>query len=71
MLITIFDIKGIVHFEFIPQAQTVNLAYYVVILKQLYEAVYRKRPELWPNIGFFTMTVLRLTRCPLSNKKID
>jgi hypothetical protein len=49
MLITFFDIKGGVHFEFIPQGQTVNQAYYVGILKQLHEAVYRKRPELGPN----------------------
>jgi hypothetical protein len=49
LLITFFDIKDIVHFEFISQGQTVNQAYYVEILKRLREAVCRKRPELWPN----------------------
>jgi histone-lysine N-methyltransferase SETMAR len=49
MLLTFLDIKGIVHFQFITQVQTFNHAYYVEILKQLHEAVHRKRPELWPN----------------------
>jgi hypothetical protein len=49
ILITSFKIKGIVHFEFIPQGQTVNQAYYVEILKRLREAVHRERPELWTN----------------------
>jgi hypothetical protein len=46
LVITFFDIKGIVHFEFIPQGQIINQAYYVELLKWLHEAVHRKRPEL-------------------------
>jgi hypothetical protein len=49
VLITLFDIKGTVHFEFTPQGQTVNRAYYMEILKWLPEALRRKGPELWPN----------------------
>jgi hypothetical protein len=49
MLITFFDIKGLVHFEIFPQSQTVKQAYYMKILKQLHEGVHRKRRELFPN----------------------
>jgi hypothetical protein len=48
MLITFFDIKGIVHLGFIPQGQTVKQAY-VETLKWLCEAVYRERSEILPN----------------------
>jgi hypothetical protein len=51
MLITFFEIKGIVHFEFIPQGQTVNQTY-VEILKWLREAVPRKGLNLGPTFGF-------------------
>src|SRR5215469_14721696 len=47
MLICFFDIKGLVHFEFAPQGQTVNQQFYLEVLKQLHDAVRRKRPELW------------------------
>jgi hypothetical protein len=49
MLIIFFSIKATVHYQLIPQGQTVNQTYYVEILKWLCEAVHRKRPELWPN----------------------
>jgi hypothetical protein len=41
--------QGYCHFEFIPQGQTVNQAYYVEILQWSREAVHRKMPKLWPN----------------------
>jgi hypothetical protein len=39
MLNTFFNIMGTVHFEFIPQGQTVNQAYYVEILEWLHGTV--------------------------------
>jgi hypothetical protein len=42
ILIKFFDIKGIGPFQFNPQDQTVNQAYYMEILKRLREAVRRK-----------------------------
>jgi hypothetical protein len=49
MLTTFFDIRGIVHFGFISQGQTVNQSYYVEILKRLRKDVCRMRPDLWLN----------------------
>jgi acyl-CoA thioesterase FadM len=46
MPIIFITIKGTVHFEFTPQGQIVNQAYYVEILQWLYEAVRRRMPEL-------------------------
>jgi hypothetical protein len=49
-------------FEFIPQGQAGNRAYYVEMLKPLREAVRRKGPEFGPTIAFFTMTMHHLTK---------
>jgi hypothetical protein len=47
MLIIFFDIKGIVHKEFVLAGQTVNSAYYCDVLRRIRENVRRLRRELW------------------------
>lgn len=49
LLTVFFDWRGIVHYEFLPYGQTVNKEYYLTVLKNLRDAVRRKRPELWKN----------------------
>jgi hypothetical protein len=46
MLISFFDIRSIIHFEFVPEWTTVNQRLYVV-LKRLIDAMRHKRGELW------------------------
>ncbi|XP_011699262.1 PREDICTED: putative uncharacterized protein FLJ37770, partial [Wasmannia auropunctata] len=41
MLIVFFDVRGIVHYEFVPQGQTVNSAFYLNVLKRLKRRVAR------------------------------
>ena len=47
MLIVFFDIRGVVHHEYVPAGQTVNAKFYVEVLKRLRERVRLARPELW------------------------
>ena len=49
MLVAFFDIKGIVHFKFLPQGQTVNQYVYKEILRHLMRSVWDKRRELGEN----------------------
>ena len=41
--------KGIVHYKFIAQGQTVNQQCYLEVLTRLRGSVLRKRPGLWPD----------------------
>jgi histone-lysine N-methyltransferase SETMAR len=47
MLVVFFDIRGVVHREFVPQGQTVNITFYCEVLRRLWENIRRKRPNLW------------------------
>ena len=50
MFVCFFDYKGIVHYEFIAQGQTINQQCYLEVLTWLRESVRTKRPRLWPNM---------------------
>ena len=49
MLLTFFDIRGIVHYEFVPTGQAVNQVYHLQVLERLCEKVWRKWPKLFAN----------------------
>ena len=44
-LVCFFDHKGIVHYEFTAQGQTVNYQCYLEVLTRLWESVRRKDPD--------------------------
>jgi len=47
MLIVFFDCVGIIHHKFLPCCQTVNMEYYLNVMKRHKEAVRRKRSDMW------------------------
>lgn len=47
MLITFFDAKGLLHYEFVPEGETVNQKYYMEVLQRLFAKVRRKRSVIW------------------------
>uniref|UniRef100_A0A182W6B2 Uncharacterized protein n=1 Tax=Anopheles minimus TaxID=112268 RepID=A0A182W6B2_9DIPT len=51
MLTVLFNIRGVVHLEFLPEDQTVNKEYYLGVMTRLKENVRRQRPDLKRNNG--------------------
>lgn len=49
MLIVFFDVRGVVHSEFVPEGQTVNADFYLEVLKRLKQRVNRVRPTIAGN----------------------
>jgi len=48
MLLTFFDIRGIVHYEFVPTGQRVNQVYYLEVLERLREKLDGNDPNFLP-----------------------
>jgi hypothetical protein len=46
-LVSFFDHRDIVHYEFAPEGQTFNKDFYLAVLRSLWDALRRKRPEMW------------------------
>ncbi|UYV72446.1 hypothetical protein LAZ67_9003181 [Cordylochernes scorpioides] len=46
MIIVFFDIRGIVHWEFVPQGQTVNSAFYLEVLRRLKRRIAHVRTDI-------------------------
>ncbi|UYV84061.1 hypothetical protein LAZ67_X001029 [Cordylochernes scorpioides] len=49
LLTVFFDCRGVVHHEFLRQGRTVNKEYYLLVMRNLREAIRQKRPDLWKN----------------------
>ena len=49
MLIVFFDIRGLVHHEFIVTEEKVSKEYYLDVLKRLCEKIRQKMPKMWKN----------------------
>jgi hypothetical protein len=47
MLNCLFDIRGIINFEFVPEGTAVNRAFYVEALEKFTDAMGRRTGELW------------------------
>jgi len=61
MLLTFFDIRGIVHYEFVPTGQTVNQVNYLEVTERLREKD-RNDPNFLPTThGSCVMTMHLLT----------
>ncbi|UYV77443.1 hypothetical protein LAZ67_15001039 [Cordylochernes scorpioides] len=47
LLVTFFDIKGIVHHEYLEEGQTINKESYLNIMRRVRESIRLKRSEMW------------------------
>ncbi len=55
ILILFFDSKDVIHREYVPEGQTVDVAFYIQILDHLSKRIARVRPEMWRDRKFFLL----------------
>jgi hypothetical protein len=60
MLLTLFDIRGTVHYEFEPTGQTVYQVYYLVVLEGLRKKLEGKDLSLLPTTQGSCITTIHL-----------
>ena len=63
MLLIFFYIRGIVHYEFVPNGQTLNQVYCLEVMERLREKVRRKRPEPFDNNSWISTMHLLTRHC--------
>ena len=47
MLTVVFEYRGVMHSEFLPEGQAANKEYYLRVMKRLKEQIRRKRSDFW------------------------
>ena len=60
MLLTFFDIRGIVHYEFVPPGQTVNQVYYLDVFDWLHKKLEGSNPKILPTTHGSCITTMHL-----------
>jgi len=60
MLLTYFDIRGIVHYEFVPTGHAVNQVYYLEVLERLCEKLDGNDPKFLPATHGSCITTMHL-----------
>ena len=68
MLITFYDLKGIVHKEFVPEGRSVNGEYYLGVLDRLWKRIVRVRSEYLAGKQLF---LLHNNAPPHKTKKVN
>ena len=62
-MIVFFDIRGIIHVDWVPEGHTVNQVYYKEVSTNFRERVRRRRPEIWKDGSY----VLHQDNAPAHN----
>ncbi len=53
MLILLFNRKGVIHHEYVPEGQIVNIIFYIQVLSCLCKHIAHVMPEMWREVLSF------------------